>query len=59
MIEAYQGAMLPTCPAPWVFAPLASLQPDLARGMVEYRFATLARALDNARQDGYEAVAGA
>lgn len=38
----------------WVFPPLALLQPDLAKGMVEYRFETLAGAQENAREDGYE-----
>ncbi len=37
----------------WVFPPLALLQPELARGMVEYRHATLAGAVENARADGH------
>ncbi len=38
----------------WVFPALALLQPDVARGMVEYRYETLEGAKENAREDGYE-----
>ncbi|MCC5840843.1 MAG: glycoside hydrolase family 65 protein [Opitutales bacterium] len=38
----------------WVFPPLALLQPELAKGMVEYRYETLEGAKESAREDGYE-----
>lgn len=38
----------------WVFPALAVLRPELAKGMVAYRFDTLQGAIGNAREDGYE-----